>query len=345
MIESEPLFLAQRFIPIFTVRSFPPFNRCNPLMFPNSTIRRGGFTLVELLVVIAIIGILMGMAVPAMQNMRELSRRSNCQQNLTQLSLAISNYSNRYGHYPIGTVADMGPIRSEAKGFHHNWISGLLPMLDAENVSSAVDRTVSVYAKSNDAVRQLQIPVLRCPSATDVRDNTTCYAGMTSSAETPIDETNDGVFILNRPIHDADISDGLGYTLFVGEKISDFEDDLGWISGTRSSLRNAGHRINDELVRIRGVQTAKTQVGPLYVGGLASDHPGGAYVLFGSGEHEFLSKSTDAILLSQMTSRADGSIPAGWQTDEPLGPTPSSPTPAASQQGAEASAAADSDEN
>ncbi len=41
-----------------------------------------GFTLVELLVVIAIIGVLMGMSVPAMQNMREMSRRSNCEQNL-----------------------------------------------------------------------------------------------------------------------------------------------------------------------------------------------------------------------------------------------------------------------
>ena len=51
-----------------------------------------GFTLVKLLVVIAIIGVLLGMSVPAMQNMREMSRRSNCEQNLTQLSLALSAY-------------------------------------------------------------------------------------------------------------------------------------------------------------------------------------------------------------------------------------------------------------
>ncbi len=281
--------------------------------------RSRAFTLVELLVVIAIIGVLIGMAVPAMQNMRELSRRSNCQQNLMQLSLALSTYAGRNGHYPIGTVAEQGPIRSEPKGFHHNWLSGLLPAMDAQNVDSAVDRSVSVYDSANDPVRSLRMPMLRCPSATAVRDNTTCYAGITSSSETPIDASCDGVFILNQPIGDNDIPDGLGYTMFVGEKISAFEEDLGWISGTRSSLRNTGHPIDAELARIRGPQNPNNAVGPLYVGGLASDHPGGAYVLMGSGEHEFLSSSADLRLLQQMANRADGIIPTAWQTGQPLG--------------------------
>lgn len=276
------------------------------------------FTLVELLVVIAIIGVLIGMSVPAMQNMRELSRRSHCQQNLMQVSLALSNYASRFGHYPIGTVADQGPIRSEPKGFHHNWVSGLLPMLDAQNVDAAVDRSVSVYATANDPVRSLRMPVLRCPSTTAVRDNTTCYAGIASSTEAPIDASSNGVFVLNQRISDSDIPDGLGYTIFVGEKISAAEDDLGWISGTRSSLRNAGHPINAELARIRGPQNPNNAVGPLYVGGLASDHAGGAYILMGSGEHKFHSSSTDLQLLQQMADRADGGIPAGWQSDQSL---------------------------
>ena len=288
----------------------------NELSMPRPGRCQCGFTLVELLVVIAIIGVLIGLLVPAMQNMRELSRRSHCEQNLVKLSLGLSAYSTQFGHYPIGTVNDTGPIRSEAKGFHHNWISGLLPMMDAAAVYQAIDRSVSVYADQNEQVRRLSLPMLRCPSATDTRENTTCYAGLTSSVETPIDQDNDGVFRLNLPIAESDISDGLAYTLFVGEKLSAFEEDLGWISGTRSSLRTAGHAINAERSRIRGPADPSKQVDALYVGGLASDHPEGAYLLMGSGEYQFRSSSTDLRVLQQMASRADGGIPIEWQGSE-----------------------------
>ena len=274
---------------------------------------RPAFTLVELLVVIAIIGVMIAMALPAIQGMRELTRRSNCEQNLVQISLAISAYNLTHGHYPIGTQAKSGPIISQPKGFHHNWAAAILPMLDAQVVYDAIDQNASVYAAQNAKVRELRIPTFICPSASDIRYNATCYSGVTGSTETPINTTNDGTFILNRVMTDNDIPDGLGYTLFIGEMLSPYAEDLGWMSGTRASLRDAGHRINAELARIRGPQTNVPPVTPEYVGGFASDHPNGAHLLMGSGEYMFRSNSMDQKVLEQMANRSDGQIPKAWQ--------------------------------
>lgn len=270
---------------------------------------RSGFTLVELLVVIAIIGVLIGMAVPAMQNMRELSRRSNCQYNLVQLSLAISNYEGRNEHLPIGTIDAAGPIQSLPIGYHHNWISGILPMMDQMIVYEAIDHDVSVYDPKNANVRAMRMPGLLCPSASDVRENTTCYAGVHSSVETSIDADNDGAFRLNTATYLADIKDGLSYTMFVGEKLSRFDEDLGWISGTRSSLRNTGHKLNADRARIRKPPVGELETPPLYVGGFASDHPSGLHVLMGDGSVTFSSNETDQVLLRQMAAIADGVLP------------------------------------
>ena len=278
---------------------------------------RAAFTLVELLVVIAIIGIMIGMSLPAVQAMRELARRSRCEQNLVQISLGLSGYNMTHGHYPIGTQDKTAPIASEPKGFHHNWAAAILPMLDAEVVYAAIDQNVSVYAKQNASVRELRIPTFICPSASGIRYNATCYSGVTGSVETPIDTTNNGTFILNRAMTDRDITDGLGYTLFIGEMLSSYNEDLGWMSGTRASLRDAGHRINAELARIRGDQTNATPITPAYVGGFASDHPNGAHLLLGSGEYMFRSNSMDEAVLQQMANRSDGELPKAWQSRNP----------------------------
>lgn len=205
--------------------------------------RRAGYTYIEMLVVVTVIGILVALLLPAVQACREAARRSKCSHTLRQLIIAVQNYELHHSVLPPGTIDSQRPILSQPSGYHHNWITQILPFVEQNSPYRHVDWTVGVYHSNNLPVRRLELDVLRCPSSPIGGKGYSNYAGVHNDIETPIDIDNNGVFFLNSAIQYQQVIDGSSQTLFIGEKLI-LIGDLGWMSGTRATLRNTGVSIN-----------------------------------------------------------------------------------------------------
>ena len=120
-------------------------------MFHKRTDQRNAFTLVELLVVIAIIGILIGMLLPAVQQVREAARRSACMNNSRQQMLAILNFESTRQFFPPawnGLEGDFLPVPDDSPrhpqwdhrfGNFYGWQAFILPFIEQNAIFDEID--------------------------------------------------------------------------------------------------------------------------------------------------------------------------------------------------------------
>lgn len=327
--------------------------------------KRRGFTLIELLVVIAIIAILIALLLPAVQQAREAARRTQCKNNMMQIGLALHNYEMAFQVLPPGVSNPTGPILNKPDGYHMSWIVQILPYLEQRNAFNKVDFRESVYAKVNQPVRAHTLQMFLCPSSpampTGQADDGSlfalnCFAGIHNDIETPINENQDGVMFLNSSIRYDQVTDGSSNTIYVGEYRTDSVpitgQYLGWMSGTRGTLRNAviaskggpliAPGVNSspaapaadepaeegtekaepqtvyqphENSRMMGWRAPAAPVAPPaadFVGGLGSYHTGGWHNLMGDGSVRFISENISPFTLRCLANRHDGELIGDW---------------------------------
>ena len=281
------------------------------------TANNRGFTLVELLVVIAIIGVMVGLLLPAVQAAREAARRMSCSNNLGQLGLAMHNFEFSMEHLPSGVINPDGPIRSEPVGQHVSHLVQVLRYVEHQGVADNFEIAEGAYADVNAAARVQVIGTFLCPSSPSVMndDNSaalTNYAGCHHHEEASIASDNTGLLFLNSKVRYGEIYDGSSHTILIGEMVP-FADSLGWVSGTRATLRNTGTMINTLYGsrERRLFPEMPEDADPLWVGGFGSHHPGGAQFCFADGSVRFLSESIDPEVFQNLGHRADGAMMGG----------------------------------
>ncbi|MFM7057452.1 MAG: DUF1559 domain-containing protein [Planctomycetota bacterium] len=235
-----------------------------------------GFTILDLLAVLLIILLLIALLLPAVQQAREAARRVQCQNNLTQIGVALMNYQQTYRMLPPGSVSATQPVTWLEPPGGIGWIAQILPQLGHENewLQVNADDPFASFPQSpgsdvlpsemdslfmgggdlsavggvfEDAPRKVFYPrlqVLVCPSSPGwggggAGRSQSDYAGCHHSTEQPISETGDGLFSVNSSESLEDIPDGRSTTLLAGE-LTGGRPGHGWVFGDRSSLRNGG---------------------------------------------------------------------------------------------------------
>lgn len=298
--------------------------------FPTPN-RRIGFTLIELLVVIAIIAILIGLLLPAVQKVREAAARSQCQNNLKQLGIAMHSYHDSIGTFPYP--------RSGGGDNRHTWAMLLLPYIEQGNLYNVFKTPITGVSQTDTfnnqtsadptitAARQTPIKVYLCPtrrsspalspynpsdtSPTRPVGIPSDYAACVGSSSTV--PTN-GIFRLVNLKHlesgtkMGDILDGTSNTLMIGEKHIQ--------AGYLNALASDGSGNYPDAVILSGGQATtyrRTSGSMLAIspnatgtGNFGSWHPATCQFVFGDGSVRGLAVSVPGTVLGLLGDRADG---------------------------------------
>ena len=142
-------------------------------MMSLKSVRRG-FTLIELLVVIAIIAVLIALLLPAVQSAREAARRTQCVNNFKQIGLALHNYHDSQGAFPIGRMGIGYTYASNNN--RRTWFFSILPFIEQGNSFNAINFSLPFYFPQNVTIIRTPLAAFLCPSqSTSIQEPDTAY--------------------------------------------------------------------------------------------------------------------------------------------------------------------------
>jgi prepilin-type N-terminal cleavage/methylation domain-containing protein/prepilin-type processing-associated H-X9-DG protein len=303
---------------------------------------RRAFTLVELLVVIAIIGVLVALLLPAVQAAREAARRSQCQNNLKQLAIALHNHHDTNNEFPAGQplgyysanwYTDVGNRDRDRSC----WIGKTLKFFEQTAMSDEYEAYILPSPPPNHTCfapfAALKIPTLVCPSDGNSPKISSLGQGLHtnyivchgSTAATPSADPRglklNGMFFGITKLRMSAVIDGLSNTAMVSELLvrqdTSQHDIRGrvWNSihaGTSfSTIYPPNSTIGDNVQGYCVVSNSMPCGTQSVVGAYTlarSHHPGGVNVAFGDGSVRFAVNTIAPTTWLAMGTREGGEI-------------------------------------
>jgi prepilin-type processing-associated H-X9-DG protein len=267
-------------------------------------------------VVIAIIGALVALLLPAVQAARESSRRSQCQNHLRQLGVAMALHANANGAFPVGCLGNRGDfsVTPPVLARFISWNVQLLPFLEESVLSERFDFALPSYHADNKPVAATVVPVFLCPSTMeDALLNPsglwrgsafTDYAGIYGVEGTGRSRRDDeedslqtlhddslGVLLYDEPVAPKHVTDGLSKTASIAETVDRRENETEWVNGQNIFAQEQGTPINQDV-------DPGNEIG--------SPHPGGASLVFCDAHVVFVAETIDQSVLNALLTKAGG---------------------------------------
>ncbi len=292
--------------------------------------KRGAFTLIELLVAIAIIAVLIALLVPAVQQVRAAAARTQCQNNLKQLGLALQAYHDGNKYFPPGYTSGVDSQGNDT-GTGWGWAAYILPQLEQGALYGMIRFNQPIEAAVNSGARVTPVTVYVCPAdgapptwTVNKHDSagnpmgTICsvatanYIGVFGVSEPGVD--GEGIFYRDSKINLQDVTDGTSTTLMVGERYQRWCEAtwVGAVTGA-TQIPPSGSPAQFEVGNSAGMilgHTFEGTGGPgtpdTEINGFASLHAGGAHFLFVDGHVQFLRTAMDHTLYKALSTRAGG---------------------------------------
>ncbi len=283
-----------------------------------SRFRRKAFTLIELLVVIAIIAILIAILVPAVQRVRVAAARTQCQNNLKQVGLALHTYHDTNKLFPAA-------FKNVGLNPGWGWATMLLPAVEQLVLYEALAPESTVFgggapfASPPTPLMQTPLSVFRCPAdggseLNTARDNYAIsnYRATAGPNLTPqvapgvysfqTDWDYGGIMFQNSRITTTLVIDGTSNTVIVGECI--FDPGSGKNATIWTGMRglNGGIWLSDTMWWI---DAQAATINGTAVQSFSSRHLGRAFFLFGDGTVRFVSQNVDPSIIMFITGRDD----------------------------------------